>query len=360
MEILFGVILHFFGGVSSGSFYIPLKRVKGWSWEVYWITAGFFSWLIIPIIAVLFTVPNPIYLLQLATQNEILLTIFFGLLWGIGGMTYGLSVRYLGVSLGSSITLGLCSFFGAIIPSIYYYYYPKDGSYTISDFFVTNWGNFILFGLLTCIVGIIFCGYGGHKKEKESTNCSEISSKKVTTSFNIKGVLLAIISGLFSACFNFGIEAGSEIANNAEHIWQSTNHVNSNFLFKNNLSFVLILLGGLITNLIACSILGFINNSYADLFKYKESGLRNLALCILGGTLWYLQFFFYGMGESKMGNGASSWILHMSFIILIANVWGVIEKEWKNVSKKTITITYTGIIFIFLSIILVGIGNSLK
>ncbi|MDP4265292.1 MAG: L-rhamnose/proton symporter RhaT, partial [Bacteroidota bacterium] len=69
--------------------------------------------------------------------------------------------------------------------------------------------------------------------------------------------------------------------------------------------------------------------------------------------------FFYGMGESKLGNGASSWILHMAFIILVANMWGLVLKEWKEVSKKTKITIAIGIFTIILSVLLVGYGNKL-
>jgi L-rhamnose-H+ transport protein len=79
----------------------------------------------------------------------------------------------------------------------------------------------------------------------------------------------------------------------------------------------------------------------------------------IAGTTWFLQFFFYGMGESKLGNGASSWILHMSTIILTANLWGIYRKEWNGVSKSTkLTITI-GILTIVASVFLVGIGNAM-
>jgi L-rhamnose-H+ transport protein len=358
MQAILGVFFHFIGGFASGSFYMPYKKVKGWSWESFWITGGIFSWLIAPLIAAYFTIPNFFDIIKSASPLVIGATFSMGLLWGIGGLTYGLGVRYLGVSLGSSIILGLCSVFGAIIPSIYYYFTPKEGKDTIGDLIGTSWGRFVLFGLLVCVAGIIICGKAGKMKDaelgKSDTDASGSEFKLV------KGLIVAIISGVLSACFSFGIEAGSSMGELANETWKTANPNMGEFLFRNNVIFVVILWGGLTTNFLWCMVLNYRNKSFGDYTNIQTPLFKNYVLCAIGGITWFLQFFFYGMGESKMGNGASSWILHMSFIILVANMWGLVLKEWKNVSKKTTATIVTGIATIIISILLVGYGNSLK
>jgi L-rhamnose-H+ transport protein len=358
MNAILGVIFHFIGGFASGSFYMPYKKVKGWSWESFWIIGGLFSWLIVPPLAAYLTIPGFMDIISGATSQVIGTTFLMGLLWGIGGLTYGLGVRYLGVSLGSSIILGLCSFFGALVPSVYYYFKPKAGKDTIADLFSTSWGQLVLVGLLLCILGIIICGKAGTMKDKD------LSGAKVDASgseYKIKlGLIVAVISGVLSACFSFGIEAGASMGEVANNIWKAANPGQGEFLFRNNVIFVVILWGGLTTNFIWCMILNARNKSFGDYTNKKTPLLKNYLFCALAGTTWFLQFFFYGMGESKMGNGASSWILHMSFIILVANMWGIVSKEWNGVSKKTRTTIIIGILTIILSVIVVGYGNSLK
>ena len=358
MGIILGVLFHFIGGFASGSFYMPYKKVKGWSWESFWIVGGMFSWLIVPPIAAYLTIPGFGDIIQNSSSYVLGTTFFMGLLWGVGGLTYGLGVRYLGVSLGSSIILGLCSLFGAIIPSIYYQFNPTNGKDTFHDLITTTWGQFVIVGLLICIIGIVISGKAGGMKDKE------IGSAHIDASgseFKLgKGLVLAIISGVLSACFSFGIEAGTSMGITANDIWKAAHPGEGEFLFRNNVIFVVILWGGLTTNFIWCMILNARNKSFEDYSNKKSPLLKNYLLCALGGTMWFLQFFFYGMGESKMGNGASSWILHMSFIILVANMWGLILKEWKGVSKKTTTTIIIGIATIILSVLVVGYGNSLK
>ena len=358
MLTLFGVLFHFLGGFASGSFYIPYKKIKGWSWESFWIIGGLFSWLIVPPIAAFLTIPHFATIIQSASFVTLLSTYIMGLLWGIGGLTYGLGVRYLGVSLGSSIILGLCSIFGALVPSIYYYFNPVAGKNTIADLIHTDWGILVLSGLFLCVIGIVVCGKAGSMKDKE------IGKSHIDASGSefqlMKGLILAIISGVLSACFSFGIEAGSNMGAAANDVWKTMHPNQGEFLFRNNVIFVVILWGGLTTNFIWCMILNFRNNSFGDYTNKKSPLLRNYLLSALGGITWFLQFFFYGMGESKMGNGASSWILHMSFIILVANIWGIVLKEWKGVSTKTKWTISAGIAIIILSVFIVGYGNSLK
>ncbi|WP_300601598.1 L-rhamnose/proton symporter RhaT [Niabella sp.] len=371
MNALLGVIFHFIGGFASGSFYIPYKKVKGWSWESYWLIGGVFSWLIVPPLAAWLTIPDFWEIIQTAGSGTLGYAYLFGLLWGIGGLTYGLGVRYLGVSLGSSIILGLCMVFGALIPALYYQLNPTDGKDTIGLLFGTGWGRVVMLGLLVCIIGIIVSGKAGMRKEKELTAAplagdgntavkeADHLSGKDEYKFGL-GIMVAIVSGVLSACFNFGIEAGKPMADAANALWKAAHPGQGEFLYQNNVSYVVILWGGLTTNLIWCLILNARNKTFGDYTNRKTPVLSNIIFCALAGTTWFLQFFFYGMGESKLGNGPSSWILHMAFIILIANVWGLILKEWKGVSKKTFTTVVLGIIIILISVLLVGYGNSLR
>jgi L-rhamnose-H+ transport protein len=364
MSVILGVIFHFLGGFASGSFYIPYKKIKGWSWESFWIVGGLFSWLIVPPLAAWLTVPGFADIIKQTGGSVLGYTFFYGVLWGIGGLTYGLGVRYLGVSLGSSIILGLCMVFGALIPSIYYDFFPKEGKDTFSVMTSTNWGLVVLLGLAVCIIGIVICGRAGMRKEKElSAAGTDPHGQQVKGGTEYKfglGLFVSIVSGILSACFNFGLEAGKPMAEMANTAWKTLHPGEGEFLYQNNVTYIVVLWGGLTTNFIWCMILNARNKTFGDYTNAKTPLLANYVFAALAGTTWFLQFFFYGMGESQLGNGPSSWILHMAFIILVANMWGLILKEWAGVSKKTKTIVVIGIITIILSVLLVGYGNKLK
>ena len=360
MGIILGVIFHFIGGFASGSFYMPYKKVKGWNWESFWIVGGLFSWLIVPPIAAYLTIPGFVEIIKASSIQILGTTFLMGLLWGIGGLLYGLGVRYLGMSLGNSVILGFCSAFGALIPAIYYYYVPTPGKekQTIDFMLHNQGGQFVLIGVMVCILGIAICGRAGLMKEKSQPEA--IKKQSIQEFSLVKGLIIATVSGILSAFFNFGIEAGKPMAELANAQWHITHPgMEGNFLFQNNVIFVVILWGGLTTNFIWCMLLNARNKTFGDYTNKKSPLAKNYLFSALAGTTWFLQFFFYGMGESKMGNGASSWILHMSFIILVANMWGIILKEWQGVSSKTKTTIILGILTIMASVFIVGYGNSL-
>lgn len=349
MQALLGILFHTIGGFSSGSFYMPYKKVRGWAWESFWIVGGFFSWLIVPPIAAYLTIPGFVEIIATAAPTIKAFTYSMGLIWGIGGLTYGLGVRYLGMSLGNSITLGFCSAFGALVPSVYYNFYPTQGKLSFTDMLHSSGGQLVLTGVLVCLVGIGFSGKAGMLKEKDFARGHDDKDKDFSL---VKGLIIAIISGILSSFFNFGIEAGKPMAEEA--VRQGFNP-----LFQNNVTYVVLLWGGLTTNFIWCMYLNFKNKTFGDYTNQKTPIVRNTLFSALAGTMWFLQFFFYGMGESKLGNGASSWILHMATIILTANFWGFYLKEWSGVSKRTFRTFLWGIGLILSSIVLVGIGNSL-
>jgi L-rhamnose-H+ transport protein len=359
MQIILGIFYHFIGGFASGSFYVPFKKVRGWAWESYWIIGGLFSWLIIPPIAAWLTIPDFTQIISQTSAVTLGWTFFWGLLWGVGGLTYGLGMRYLGMSLGNSVLLGFTSVFGALVPSIYYNFVPTPGKTSFTQLITTSWGRIVLAGIAVCLVGIYICGKAGVLKEKELPAEKKAESIK---EFNlVKGLVVCTISGILSACFNYGIEAGTPMAAVANSLWKAAHpSETTNFLFQNNVIYVILLWGGLTTNFVWCLILNFRNKTFTDYTNKKTPLLNNYFFAALAGTIWFLQFFFYGMGESKLGNGASSWIMHMAFIILVANCWGIALKEWTGVSKRTKATIATGIIAIFISVILVGYGNALK
>lgn len=351
MNAILGVLFHALGGFAAGSFYMPYDKVKGWAWESYWIIGGLFSWLIIPPVAAWLTVPGFWNIIVSSAGNILFITYCMGLIWGIGGLTYGLGIRYLGMSLGNSVILGFTAAFGALVPSIYYNFYPAEGKISLTDMITSTGGRLVLLGVLLCITGIAVSGKAGMMKEKE---LSDEEMKKSIVDFSLlKGLVIAVISGILSAFFNYGIEAGKPLATTAVELGY-------NPLFQNNVTFVVILWGGLTTNFIWTSFLNFKNKSYHNFFDKSKPLFNNYSFAALAGATWFLQFFFYGMGESKIGNGASSWILHMSTIILTANLWGFYRKEWQGVRVKTYRTIVAGISLILLSVAIVGIGNSLN
>ena len=367
MNVILGILFHSLGGGASGSWYMPYNWVKQWRWEIHWITGGIFSWLIMPYLAVVFTIPDWQGILHASSGSIIRNTYIMGLLWGVGGLTYGLAIRYLGMSLGNSVLLGITSVVGSLglpvlrnIPGIAEMI-PSGLAFT--DLLGSTGGLIVLLGIAILLAGIILSGRAGIKKDKDLGNIKE----GVNSEFKLsKGLIIAVISGVLSAFFSFGIDAGKEMAGIARSLAVEQNYPfltedggSMKYLFENNIIFFVILWGGLTTNFIWTTALILKNKTGGDFVDKKTPLINNYLFCALAGTTWFLQFFFYGMGETKIGNGASSWTLHMATIILTANLWGFYRKEWKGVSKRTYNMILLGIGAILLSVIVIGVAKWL-
>jgi L-rhamnose-H+ transport protein len=342
MNPIAGILLIALGSIGAASFYVPFKRVREWAWESYWIVQGVAAWLVAPWLFALIFIPHGelIPIINEAPSSAKLMAVVFGILWGFGGLTFGLALRYLGVALGQSIALGLCAAFGTIIPAI------AAGQ----NLFSTRAGVLTVIGVSVAVAGIAIIGYAGSLKGKEMTEEDKRASVK---EFALKkGILIAIFSGIMSACFNFGFEAGKPIESIA--LAHGTNP-----LFQKNPTLIFILFGGFLTNLVYCGYLNIRNKTYRDYFSSPGNVmLNNLLFTFLAGFLWFLQFHFFGMGSSKLPEGMAvfGWSILMALNIAISNIWGIILKEWKGVKNRTIIILIVGIIVLILSTFVVKLS----
>jgi L-rhamnose-H+ transport protein len=379
---LLGVFFHWLGGLASGSFYVPFRRVRIWAWETYWLVGGFFSWIIVPWILALWITSDLIRILREAPDRSLFWAYTFGVLWGLGGLTFGLTMRYLGMSLGMAVALGYTAAFGTLMPPIF------RGQFA-TEVLGTNSGLTILAGVGICLLGIVFAGAAGMSKEKEM---SEVQKRASIKEFNLKkGLLVATFSGVMSACFAYGLAAGDPIKaialrHGTPVLWQGLPVL------------VVVLLGGFTTNFVWCVILNIRNRTGYQYFTSEVRGpfpaqsaepilenvtdapaeemselgmmqgpslskapiLSNYFFSALAGTTWYFQFFFYSMGETQMGRYKfSSWTLHMASIIIFSTLWGIALKEWKGASLRTKWLVAFSLIVLVASTIVVGYGNYL-
>ena len=383
-----GVFLHWCGGLASGSFYVPYKGVKKWSWETYWLVGGCFSWIICPWLFAYFMTSDLVGVLKQQSASTLWWTYFFGLLWGLGGLTYGLTMRFLGLSLGTGVALGYCAAFGTLVPPIFKYFKPDyfvfAGSPSIAEIAKSTSGQVTLAGVGVCLVGIAIAALAGFTKESEMP--AEQKKKSIKEFSFKKGILVATFCGIMSACFAFALQAGKDI--NAASLAAGTNKI-----WTGLPALPVLLLGGFTTNFIWCVLLNFKNQSgYQYLASHvKEehahhggtgSGehgpaddvvaggpvtdlkipvLGNYLFSALAGTTWYFQFFFYTMGATQMGQyDFASWTLHMASIIIFATMWGWIFHEWKGSSKKAHLLIGGGIATLVLSTAVIGLGTAMN
>ncbi len=340
--VALGVLLHAAGGVAAGSFYAPCKKIKSWAWENYWLTLGFFAWILVPLIMAAVFSPQFIDVLKAAPGSSLGLSFFFGLLWGIGAITFGLSVRYLGMSLGFAISLGFCAAFGTLIPPL------VNGS--LGAIAQTAGGQVTLGGIVLCLAGIAMCGKAGAEKEKAMS-----AGSRPVGEFNFpKGVMVAVFAGVMSSCMSFAFKAGAPVQQIAVEL--GVIPVRSNIPLL-----VVILWGGFLTNALWCILLSLRNRTFKNFGDRQSPRLKNLLLCAAAGTLWYLQFFFYGMGETQMGDyNFVSWSLHMAFVIVTSNAVGLLTGEWKGLhGHHAVTWLYGGTAILILATCIIGLGSSM-
>jgi L-rhamnose-H+ transport protein len=375
-----GVFLHWLGGLASASFYVPFRGVKHWAWETYWLVGGFFSWIIAPWILALAMSHDLARVLREAPASSIFWGYAFGVLWGLGGLTFGLTMRYLGMSLGMAVALGYTAAFGTLMPPIF------RGEFS-TMVLGTHSGLVILAGVGVCLLGIAFAGAAGVSKERELSAAEKRASIK---EFDLKkGLLVATFSGVMSACFAYGLAAGDPIkAITLRHgtptLWQGLPVL------------VVVLAGGFTTNFIWCLILNIRNRTARQYFQSEIRGrvpsrneepiletvtdapaeemaiavavaedqttrapmVANYLFSALAGTTWYMQFFFYTMGETQMGRYRfSSWTLHMASIIIFSTLWGIALKEWKGAGGRTQLLVVLTLLVLVGSTVIVGYGN---
>jgi L-rhamnose-H+ transport protein len=384
---ILGVFFHWLGGLASGSFYVPYKGVKKWSWETYWLVGGFFSWIIMPWLMASFMTNDLLGVLGKQSMSTLGWTYLFGILWGLGGLTFGLTMRYLGMSLGMGVALGYCAAFGTLVPPLAKSILkdiPVEMSF--GDIAGSLSGQITLGGVAVCLFGICVAALAGLTKEREMP---EEEKKKTIAEFSFKkGILVATFSGIMSACFSFGLTAGAPISEASLAAGTST-------IWTGLPKLVVVLLGGFTTNFVWCVMLNIKNGSayqyLSSTVKPEHAGasgagggehgpgkagskavphseadlkvpvLANYLFSALAGTTWYLQFFFYTMGETQMGKfGFASWTLHMASIIIFSTMWGWIFHEWKGASKKAHLLIAGGIGTLILSTIVIGYGAYIK
>ena len=344
MNPFLGVLIISIGSTSAASFYVPLGKVKGWAWETYYLAQGVIAWIIMPLIAALYATPQLFEVYTNSPPASLAVTFGLGVLWGVGALTFGLSMRYLGLSLGYAIALGFCAAVGTLAPSII------EGKFL--SLFV-EWPKVVLtMGVVVTLVGITVCGLAGIKKERELT---EDEKKASIREFNlVRGLAVAVLSGVMASCFAIGLTAGKEIAETAVRFGASE-------LYKNNTVFLVITLGGFFTNLVWCLFLGIKNKTVGDYVSGSGGTLvTNYLLVALAGTLWYAQFFFYGMGITKLGQYSfTAWSIHIALIIALSNLWGIALKEWKGISRTNWVLLWSGIAILVSSAFVIGLGNYL-
>ncbi len=335
MEVLIGLLIIAVGSFGQSSSYVPIKKIKNWSWESFWLVQGIFAWIVFPLIGMAIALPKGADLGSLLESGGAAMSVVYGILWGIGGLTFGLSMRYLGVALGQSVSLGTCSAFGTLFPALFAGTDLLSGS-----------GLILLIGVMITLAGIAIIGYAGTLR---SRNMPEEEKLKAIKDFALaKGLLVALLAGLMSACFALGLDAGSPIK-------EAFVARGATPLFAGLPVIFLVTVGGFLTNAAYCVFQNIKNKTGKEYFTVNSSTfLNNVLFCALAGLLWYSQFFGLELGKTFLVSSpillAFSWSILMSLNVVFSNVWGILLKEWKGCSRGTIAVLLLGLLVLVFSI----------
>ena len=336
-SITLGIFYHLLGALAAASFYIPINRVKNWQWEASWLVNGIASWLVMPLLVSSLLLPDVGAFFAAIPTAIVLKTFIFGALWGLGGLTFGMTLRYLGLSVGYGVAIGITLVVGTLMPPL------LDGQ--LFNLLSSTKGGLALAGVAVAIIGIAVTSLAGHLKEQASGSGNSGRNVK-------KGIAIALFCGVTSAFMAFAINA-------AEPIQQLALAQGVDPLYQVMPGYVIIMAGGFVTNLAYCLYKARQNHTFARIRQDPTHLWRNLALSALGGVIWYLQFFFYGWGHVQMvalDLGLISWTFHMSMLVLCGGIWGFLLKEWRNCGTKPLRYQLAGMLIIVVSTLIIGLS----
>ncbi len=341
-----GVTIFTLGGLAGAVFYLPFKKVKNWAWESYWFIYAVFGLVLVPWVLAFGTSPNVLSVLKQAPGQTLIKCFACGAMWGVGGLTWGLMIRYLGVGLGLAIGCGLCSATGTLIPPII------EGH--INSLYGTPAANVSLAGVFVSLVGIVLVGMAGMSKESE---LPEEAKKKAVAEYNFKkGITVAIFSGIMSAGMSFGLQGGAPL----EQLALTTSPVTST-AWRGMPVLVVVLLGGFAVNGIWCLYLNAKNKTTGDYTRKDAPLLGNIVFAGLAGAIWCSQFICFKTGEPQMGQRAYiGWAVLMASAILFSTLLGIFLGEWKGTSGRTRSLLALGLVLLLSSAVVAAYSGKLS
>lgn len=324
---LLGIGFHSIGAVFAAACYTPQKKVKGWSWQTYWITQASVCWFLLPIIGAFLTIPDLMTVLHEAPTGAMRNSFLLGMAYGIGGTAFGIAIRYIGFSLTYAIAVGLSAVLGTLIPPLIHG--------TLGEKLSKPGATWIIGGIIIGTLGIACTGWAGRMKENDLT----AQNKKGDFSLS-KGLTLSLLAGVLSAVYGFALDAGEPIANVATAHGAGVWRGNVVYIFANT--------GAFVTTSIYCLYLHVRHKTLGELVELPAGSEKgslpvNFVMAAITGIFWYGQFFFYNLGHVRMGEkfAFTSWAIHMIMLVLFSNLMGVALREWvqcRRLTHRTITI----------------------
>jgi L-rhamnose-H+ transport protein len=340
MEIINGVLYHAVGASGAALCYTPQKKVTGWAWQTYWLAQAFICWLVLPVVVAYLTIPQLSVVLRESPVSAMQKSFLLGMAYGIGGTAFGIAIRYVGFSLTYAIAVGISCVLGTLLP-------PAVHG-TLNDVLKSDGASFLLSGVAMGAIGIALCGIAGRNKEKD---IEKNHGNKMGFSL-AKGLPLCFLAGVLSALYGFALDQGQPIADVAARYGAGNFQGNVIYIFSNT--------GAFVTTFLYCLYLHAKEKTFAQYTSSAGQLPVNYSMSVLTGLLWYGQFFFYGLGHVRMGHYKfTSWAIHMIMLVLLSSLAGLVMKEWKNCSSKTMRVLLSALFVLVVAILLLTYGNYL-
>jgi len=341
---LLGSALHAVGAFFAAICYTPQNRVKGWSWQTYWLVQAAFCWLLLPILGAWATIPELGKVLAEAPRSAMLTSFVLGAVYGVGGTAFGISIRYIGFSLTYAIAIGLSTVLGTLIPPLV--------AGTLGATLSKPGAGWIIGGIVVGMVGIAFTGAAGRMKERDLSAQASLGGFSL-----IKGLLLSLLAGVLSAIYGFALAAGEPIADVASQHGAGVFRGNVVYIFSNT--------GAFITTGLYCLWLHRKHRTLGEVVELPAGAENarlpvNWAMAMLTGCLWYGQFFFYNLGHVRMGEYKfTSWAIHMIMLILFSILVGWVLREWRGARGVTKHAVGVAFVVLVLAVLALTYGNHL-
>lgn len=328
---LIGIILVIVATFFQGSFGLGMKYMNPLKWEAWWLVHAVVAMILIPTVWAYIVTPDLFTVISQASTDTILYAMLFGAMWGVGGILFGKSVPYIGMSLTYGIVLGLCAAAGSLIP-----FFSNSSPEMMASL------PKVIGGVVLLVIGVAFAAYAGIIKDKATANEEGGSENK-----NLKtGLIIAVLSGLLSAALGIGFANGIDIKQLAENAGASV--MNSSLAV-----WVVVLWGGFIINA-GYAVFLLTKNKTWNSFSTPNAG-KAYMWAIIASVFWFGALGIYGQGATLMGDlgAVIGWPILMGGGLIISNVWAYRSGEW-NGAPKALKTLLLGIAVIVIGIVVIA------
>ncbi len=333
---LLGILLHAIGAGSAALCYAPQRYVRRWSWQTYWLLQAATCWLVLPWVFAWLTIPQLGGVLAAAPKTAMVHSYLLGALYGIGGIAFGVAIRYIGYSLTYAVAIGVSCVLGTLLPPLL--------AGTLGMTLTHTGGGAVVAGIFLGAGAMLATGWAGLRKERELGGGGAFNARV--------GLPICLLAGALSAVFNFSLLAGQPVADVAARHGAGAFQSNVIYIFSNG--------GAFTTTLGYAGWLSFRQRTWGEFLRAPTRLVRNYALGLLTGLLWYLQFFFYGLAHVRMGElKFSSWAIHMILLILLSCGFGVVIGEWRPCRPRTKWVITAAIALLLAAVGMISYGNYL-